>query len=75
MTESVQNKNTDTNGVRHFNFHILFDTAIDVEDIENLIKGLKSNGTKISGDYDDPAKLKEKKVSLKDLLAELDGEY
>lgn len=71
MTESVQNKNTTTNGVTHFNFHIIFDDEIKIADIENLIKGLKCNGTKISSDYDDKAKLKDKKISLDSLLAEL----
>jgi len=71
MTESVQNKNTTTNSAIHFNFHIIFDDEIKIADIENLIKGLKSNGTKISGDYDDKAKLKDKKISLDFLLTEL----
>lgn len=71
MTESVQNKNTTTNGATHFNFHIIFDDQIKIADIENLIKGLKSNGTKISSDYDDKAKLKDKKISLDSLLTEL----
>ena len=71
MTESVQNKNTTTNGATHFNFHIIFDDEIKIADIENLIKGLKSNGTKISSDYDDKAKLKDKKISLDSLLVEL----
>ena len=71
MTESVQNKNTTTNSAIHFNFHIVFDDAIKIVDIENLIKGLKSGGTKISSDYDDKAKLKDKKVSLDSLLTEL----
>lgn len=71
MTESVQNKNTTTNGVTHFNFHIIFSDSIKVADIENLIKGLKSNGTKISSDYDDKDKLSSKKVSLESLLNDL----
>lgn len=71
MTESVQNKNTTTNGATHFNFHIIFDDEIKIADIENLIKGLTSNGTKISSDYDDKSKLKDKKVSLDSLLDEL----
>ena len=71
MTESVQNKNTTTNAVTHFNFHIIFDDVIEVDDIENLIKGLKSNKTKISSDYDDKTKLKDKKISLESLLTEL----
>ncbi|MCA9365006.1 MAG: hypothetical protein KC736_03885, partial [Candidatus Moranbacteria bacterium] len=71
MTESVQNKNTTTNGATHFNFHIIFDDQIKIADIENLIKGLKSNGTKVSSDYDDKTKLKDKKISLDSLLTEL----
>ncbi len=71
MTESVQNKNTTTNSAIHFNFHIIFNDSIKIADIENLIKGLKCNGTKISSDYDDKAKLKDKKISLVSLLSEL----
>jgi exonuclease SbcC len=71
MTESVQNKNTTTNSATHFNFHIIFDDAIKIADIENFIKGLTSGGTKISSDYDDKTKLKDKKVSLESLLSEL----
>ena len=71
MTESVQNKNTTTNGATHFNFHIIFDDEIKIADIENLIKGLKSNGTTISSDYDDKTKLKDKKISLDSLLTNL----
>lgn len=71
MTESVQNKNTTTNSAIHFNFHIVFDDSIKIVDIENLIKGLKSSGTKISSDYDDKIKLKEKKISLDSLLDDL----
>lgn len=71
MTESVQNKNTTTNGVTHFNFHIIFDDSINIDDVENLIKGLTSGGTKISTDYNDKSKLKDKKVSLDSLLDEL----
>ncbi|HEX8974827.1 MAG TPA: AAA family ATPase [Patescibacteria group bacterium] len=74
MTESVQNKNTTTNGVTHFNFHIIFDDSIKVEDVENLIKGLMSNGTAISSEYDDKNKLQEKKISFEDLLEKLNGD-
>ncbi len=38
--------------------------GIKIAEIENLIKGQKSNGTKISSDYDDKTKLKDKKISL-----------
>lgn len=71
MTESIQNKNTTTNGASHFNFHIIFDDTINIDDIENLIKGLTSGGTKISTDYNDKSKLKDKKVPLDSLLNEL----
>jgi len=71
MTESVQNKNTKTNGATHFNFHVIFNDVIDIADIENLIKGLNSNGTKISSDYDDKEKLKDKKISFDSLLDNL----
>lgn len=71
MTESVQNKNTTTNSATHFNFHIIFDDAITIADIENFIKGLTSGETKISSDYDDKTKLKDKKVSRESLLTEL----
>lgn len=71
MNESLQNKNTTTNSAIHFNFHIIFDVAIKIADIENLIKGLNSCGTKISSDYDDKTKLKDKKISLDYLLEEL----
>lgn len=74
MTESVQNRNTTTNGATHFNFHIIFDNKIKIVDIENLIKGLKSNGTSISSDYDDKSKLKVKKISIDSLLNELNGD-
>ncbi len=71
MTESVQNKDTTTNGVTHFNFHVIFDPEIRVEDIETLIKSLKSNRTIISDDYNDKSKLKEKKISMWELLESL----
>jgi len=71
MTETIQNKHSTTKSPTHFNFHIIFDDKINVVDIENLIKGLKSDGTKISGDYDDKNKLTNKKISLDALLDEL----
>ena len=71
MTDSVQNKNTNTNGVTHFNFHIIFNSEMDIEDIENFIKALKSEGTTIGSDYNDKDKLQSKKVSFSDVLQTL----
>lgn len=72
MTETIQNKNTKTNSVTHFNFHIIFSEKVSVLEIENLIKSLKYNDTKISSDYDDKEKLRDKKISLWGLIKELD---
>lgn len=74
MTDSVQNKNTATNGVTHFNFHIIFNDSMNVEDIENFIKSLKCEGTKIGSDYSDKKKIKTKKVSFFDTLNELNSD-
>lgn len=68
MTDSVQNKNTNTNGATHFNFHIIFDNNLAVEDIENFIKALKTEGTTIGSDYNDKTKLQGKKVSFSSTL-------
>ena len=68
MTDSVQNKNTKTNGITHFNFHIIFSDQINVDDIENFIKSLKTEGTTIGGDYSDKKKLLNKKVSFSETL-------
>ena len=68
MTDSVQNKNTNTNGITHFNFHIIFSDQINVDDIENFIKSLKTEGTTIGGDYSDKKKLLNKKVSFAETL-------
>ncbi len=64
MTDSVQNKNTDTNGTIHFNFHIIFNPELSIDDIENFIKSLESEGTTIGGDYNKKNKLQSKKVSF-----------
>ncbi|WP_221900835.1 hypothetical protein [Bathymodiolus platifrons methanotrophic gill symbiont] len=71
MTDSVQNKKTNTKGVTHFNFHIIFNPELSTDDIENFIKSLKSEGTTISSDYGDKKKLKSKKVSFSDVLSSL----
>lgn len=71
MTESIQNKHTKTNGVAHFNFHIIFSDTIEVADIETLIKSQRSDGTRIGNDYDDKEKLRNKKIPLFKLLEEL----
>ncbi|GMR19508.1 MAG: AAA family ATPase [Gammaproteobacteria bacterium] len=68
MTDSVQNKYTKTNGITHFNFHIIFSDKINVDDIENFIKALKTEGTTIGGDYSDKKKLQSKKVSFSETL-------
>ena len=73
MTDSVQNKHT-TNGATHFNFHIIFNPEINIEDIENFIKALKSEGTTISSDYNDKIKLKSKKVPFYEVLQSLNGD-
>jgi ABC-type lipoprotein export system ATPase subunit/uncharacterized coiled-coil protein SlyX len=71
MTESVQNKDTKTNGVTHFNFHVIFNPKVQTEDIETFIKSLKSNQTIIGEDYNDKTKLKQKKVSFWKLIEDL----
>ena len=57
MTDSIQNKNTKTNGITHFNFHIIFSDKINIDDIENFIKALKTVGTTIGSDYNNKTKL------------------
>ncbi len=68
MQDSLQNKNTKTNGVTHFNFHIIFSNKLDIEDIESFIKSLKSGDSIIGADYRDKSKLKDKKISFKETL-------
>lgn len=58
MTNVLLNKNS-SNGQR-LNFHIIFSNKIDVADIENFIKSLTVNGTKISSKYTDSKFLYEK---------------
>jgi len=71
MTDSVQNKNTSTNGATHFNFHIIFNPELRTDDIENFIKSLKSEGTTIGSDYSNKDKLQDKKVSFSEVLKSL----
>ncbi len=74
MTDSLQNRNTNTNGTTHFNFHIIFSDKINVDDIESFIKSLKCGDTIVGSDYEDKTKLKIKKVSFKETLKELRGD-
>ena len=74
MTDSLQNKHNDTKGVRHFNFHIIFNNdpeELKIDDIESFIKSLQSNDAIIGSDYDDISKLAERKVSFKEVLKAL----
>ena len=71
MTDSLQNRNTDTNGTTHFNFHIVFSDKLNIDDIESFIKSLESGDSIIGSDYSDKTKLKDKKVSLKETLKKL----
>ncbi|MBF05299.1 hypothetical protein CL644_01175 [bacterium] len=71
MTDSLQNRNTETNGTTHFNFHIVFSDKLDVDDIESFIKSLESGDSIIGADYSDKTKLKNKKVSFKETLKKL----
>lgn len=71
MTDSLQNRNTETNGTTHFNFHIVFSDQLNIDDIESFIKSLESGDTIIGADYSDKTKLQEKKVSFKETLKKL----
>lgn len=74
MTDSLQNKHNETKGVRHFNFHIIFNNdpeELKIDDIESFIKSMQSNDAIIGSDYDDISKLAEKKVSFKEVLRAL----
>lgn len=64
MTNSVQNKHTSTNGATHFNFHIIFNDKVVLDEIEHFIRSLESDGTIIGGDYDNKEKLINKKVDF-----------
>ena len=74
MTDSLQNRNTDTNGTTHFNFHIIFNDKLNIDDIESFIKSLESGDSIIGSDYNDKAKLKDKKVSFKETLKKLQSD-
>jgi len=70
MTNVLLNKNS-SNGQR-LNFHIIFSNNIDVADIENFIKSLTVDGTKISSKYSDSKFLYEKvSVDFKSVLTSL----
>jgi predicted ATPase len=71
MTDSLQNRNTTTNGTTHFNFHIIFNDTLNIDDIESFIKSLNSGGSIIGSDYGDKTKLKDKKVSFDETLKKL----
>lgn len=71
MTDTVQNRNTTTNGVIHFNFHVIFDNQLNVEIIENFIRSLECNETTIGIDYNDKEKLCKKKVSFDSTIKKL----
>lgn len=74
MTDSLQNRNTNTNGTTHFNFHIIFNDKLNIDDIESFIKSLESGDTIIGSDYSDKTKLKDKKVSFKDTVKKLQSD-
>jgi len=74
MTDSLQNRNTDTNGTTHFNFHIIFSNKLNIDDIESFIKSLKSGDSIIGSDYNDKTKLKDKKVSFKETIKNLQSD-
>ncbi len=60
------------------NFHLIFDSAINPDDIETFIKGLKVKGTSIGGRYTDPKfLLEEVSVSFDDVCHALrdDGTF
>lgn len=71
MSDTVQNRNTDTRGVTHFNFHVIFSEKINVNDIENFIKSLECENTTIGSDYGDKSKLIKKKVNFTETLRKL----
>ena len=71
MSDSLQNRNTNNRRATHFNFHIIFSDEINVDDIENFIKALECEDTRIGTDYDNKEKLKGKKVSFKETLKTL----
>lgn len=58
MTNILLNKNSN-NGQR-INFHVVFSTEIQVDDIENFLKSLSVDGSQISSKYTDSKYLYEK---------------
>ena len=74
MRDSLQNKNPTTNSATHFNFHIIFNDTLNVDDIESFIKSLESGDSSIGSDYNNKKKLKDKKVSFKDTLKKLQSD-
>lgn len=57
MNNVVLNKNS--KGGARINFHLIFDPAVAVEDIETFLRSLKVKGTSIGTRYDDPKFLHE----------------
>jgi len=74
MRDSLQNRNTKTNGATHFNFHIIFNDKLHVDDIETFIRALYSGDTIIGSDYNDKRKLKDKKVSFNETVEKLQSD-
>lgn len=73
MLNALLNKNS-KNGQR-INFHIIFSNEIDVADIENFLKSLTVDGTKISGKYTDSKFLYEKvTVVFNDIIGALESD-
>ena len=71
MTDVLQNKNTTTNAGIYFNFHIIFNDEINIDDIESFIKSLKYEDTTIRKYYEDKEKLATIKVSFTETLKRL----
>ncbi|RTL12480.1 MAG: hypothetical protein EKK54_04420 [Neisseriaceae bacterium] len=72
MTDVLTHKASRTNGGTNFNFHIIFNNTLNIEDIESFIRSLKSEGQIIGSDYSDKEKLATKKVSFDEVLKELE---
>ena len=64
MTDTLQNRQSNSNGSAHFNFHIIFSNNLEIEDIESFIKSLDYDETTIGGNYAHKEKLKDVKVSF-----------
>lgn len=71
MIDSLRNRKTGTNSATHFNFHIIFNDKLNIDDIESFVKSLESGGSIIGSDYNDKTKLNNKKVSFYDTLKKL----